>query len=122
MEDERFDNRGGRGLMNFHDTFPLAILHLQLPVNALHDFDQGDVVMHAAFDWGDSFGLQPTTLTLPNIFTVDSEVHRLELSFWYALHDALYLGTELALQSRSGGVLDGFIDGCLLYTSPSPRD
>jgi catechol 2,3-dioxygenase-like lactoylglutathione lyase family enzyme len=104
-------NRGGRGLMSFHDTFPLAILHLQTPVNALHDFEEGDLVLHAAFDWGNSFGLQPTSLAATNIFTVDTEVHRLELSFWYAIHKALYLGGEMAIQSRSAGVLDGFIDG-----------
>lgn len=96
-------NLEGRGLLNLRDPFPLALLHLQLPVNTLQVLDEGESEIQLNFHWGNSFAVDDT-------FEVDTETYQVELSGWYAVKADFYLGAGLGLHARDSGVLDPLVD------------
>ncbi|MBI4602069.1 MAG: DUF3187 family protein [Planctomycetes bacterium] len=98
------DNLTGRGLLDLPDPFPLAVLHLQLPVNTLEVLEEGQGRIEPHFNWANNYGLEDE-------FTIDAETYRYELGGWYALRSDFYLGAALPLLARDGGVLDSVVDG-----------
>jgi hypothetical protein len=111
------DNFGGRGLLDIQDPFPLASLHLRLPVGAQTVLDAGEFKTGAVFDWANTFATTQGVL-------VDAETYRLRLGACYALRGDLYLRAELALEERDGGVLDPLVDDFhdLVDTESESRD
>jgi hypothetical protein len=97
-------NLEGRGLLDFRDPFPLALLHLQIPNNTLQVLEEGEWKVRVSFDWANSFAADDN-------FIIDAETYVLELSAWYALDRDFYVGAGLPVMARSGGILDPVIDG-----------
>lgn len=98
------DNLSGRGLFNLLDPFPLAVLHLQLPVNTLRILEEDQGRFEVNFHWANNYVLEDNV-------TIDAETYTLELGGWYALRSDFYVGASISLLARDGGVLDGFVDG-----------
>ncbi len=98
------DNLSGRGLFHLLDPFPLAQLHLQLPVNTLRVLKEGDGRFEWNANWANSFVLEDNV-------TIDAETYSLDLGGWYAIRSDFYLGASISVIARDSGVLDGFIDG-----------
>ena len=98
------DNLSGRGLFHLLDPFPLAQLHLQIPVNTLRVLKEGDGRFEWNANWANSFALEDNV-------TIDAETYSLDLGGWYALRSDFYLGASISILARDSGVLDGFIDG-----------
>jgi hypothetical protein len=96
---------GGRGLLDLQDPFPLAPLHLQLPVDAHVVLEQGKGTFGAVFNWANSFGLSEG-----NTIMVDAETYRLRLNGWYGLFDDFYVGASVAIHARDSGIMDPFVD------------
>jgi len=93
----------GRGLFDLRDPMPLAELHLQLPIDLLEVYKAGDGKIELTASWGNSFILEKS-------FLVDAETVSVGLGGWYAPLDDLYLGAELPVHYRDGGILDPTID------------
>ena len=98
------DNLSGRGLFQLLDPFPLAQLHLQLPVNTLRVMKEGDGRFEFNLNWANNYALEDD-------FVIDAETYSLDLGGWYALRSDFYLGASISVLARDSGVLDGFIDG-----------
>lgn len=94
----------GRGLLDLLDPFPLAVLHLQLPVNTILNLDAGQFRLLTSFNWANNFAKERE-------FTVDAETYRLEIGAWYALQSDFYVGVGVPFLARDSGVLDGLVNG-----------
>lgn len=97
-------NLSGRGLLEIRDPFPLAVLHLQLPINTLERIEESQGKFEVNFSWANTFVLNDTLL-------VDAETYRLELSGWYALRNDFYIGAGIPILARGGGILDPLVKG-----------
>ena len=98
------DNLSGRGPLDLLDPFPLAQLHLQLPVNTLRVLKEGDGRFEWNVRWANNFVLEDDVI-------VDAETYSLDLGGWYAIRSDFYVGASISVLARESGVLDGFIDG-----------
>ena len=99
-----YDDRMGRGLVDFRDPFPLAKLHLQIPTATPPGLAPGRGAALVQFDWANSFSEQRTSL-------IDAETYTLRYGYWHALHRDFYVGVETAIEARDSGILDELIDG-----------
>ncbi|MBI4585007.1 MAG: DUF3187 family protein [Planctomycetes bacterium] len=97
-------NLTGRGLLSFQDPFPLSVLHLENPVDTLLVLKEGDGRFDANIGLANSFVLEKNVV-------VDAETYRLTLGGWYALRNDFYIGADLPIHTRGGGVLDGLVIG-----------
>lgn len=96
---------GGRGLTRFRDVFPLALFHLQLPVDNLEVLKAGELNFNLHFDWGNSHAVDQQS------FIIDAETQVVELEAWYGVLDSVYVGAALPYIFRNGGALDPFVEG-----------
>ena len=97
-------NLDGRGLLDFQDSFPLALLHLQMPLSTPGTIEPGKTRGAVDFFWGSSTGVDRT-----RIYAVDAETYKLSFGAWHALRSDVYVGAELSVMARGRGILDPVI-------------
>ena len=76
------ENLGGRGLLDTRDPFPLAQLHLQLPIDTREVMEAGELKLTTRLRWANSYA------KVRDFVLVDSETYELQLGGWYALLEA----------------------------------
>lgn len=94
------ENLHGRGLLDFQDGFPLALLHLQMPLSTPGLIEEGKTRVEVDFFWSNTTGVEST-------YTVDAETYELAFGLWRPLRADFYVGADLSVVSRGSGVLDG---------------
>ncbi len=100
----------GRGLIELRDPFPLAVLHVGLPVSTLEVLESEQGKFEFAFNWANNFAEDSSSSTNEAVL-VDAETYRLQLDGWYALDDDFYVGASISIHARGNGILDGLVKG-----------
>lgn len=96
-------NRSGRGLLDVRDPMPLAQLHLQAPVQAEMLLPRGATQLEFNFTWANTYARS-------GVYHVDAESYDMRFGAWHALRERWYLGAELPVWVRGGGVLDSLVE------------